>query len=43
MTSIPLMCILANGVVVCVTIVFFQILFALPAAYALAKLALQGR
>ncbi len=41
-TSIPLMRILANGVVVCVTIVFFQILFALPAAYALAKLRFRG-
>jgi multiple sugar transport system permease protein len=42
LTSIPLMRILANGVVVCVTIVFFQILFALPAAYALAKLRFRG-
>jgi multiple sugar transport system permease protein len=42
-TAVPLMRILANGVVVCATIVFFQILFALPAAYALAKLRFKGR
>jgi multiple sugar transport system permease protein len=42
MTSIPLLRILANGLFVCAAIVFFQILFALPAAYALAKLKFRG-
>ncbi len=42
-TAVPLLRILANGVMVCATIVCFQILFALPAAYALAKLRFGGR
>jgi multiple sugar transport system permease protein len=42
-TAVPLLRILINGVVVCAAIVFFQILFALPAAYALAKLRFGGR
>jgi multiple sugar transport system permease protein len=41
-TAVPLLRILINGVVVCAAIVFFQILFALPAA-ALAKLRFGGR
>ena len=41
-TAIPLLRILGNGVFVCVAIVFFQILFAFPAAYALAKLRFRG-
>jgi multiple sugar transport system permease protein len=41
-TAIPLLRILGNGVLVCVAIVFFQILFAFPAAYALAKLRFRG-
>jgi len=41
-TAIPLLRILGNGVFVCVAIVFFQILFALPAAYALARLTFRG-
>ena len=43
MTRIPLGRILLNGVIVCAAIVVFQILFALPAAYALAKLRFRGR
>ena len=35
--------ILLNGVVVCAAIVAFQVLFALPCAYALAKLRFRGR
>jgi multiple sugar transport system permease protein len=42
-TRIPMLRILANGAVVCVLIVVFQVLFALPAAYALAKLRFPGR
>ena len=42
-TAVPLLRILLNGVIVCAAIVFFQILFALPAAYALAKLRFGGR
>jgi multiple sugar transport system permease protein len=42
-TAVPLLRILMNGVIVCASIVFFQILFALPAAYALAKLRFGGR
>ena len=34
MTRIPMLQILANGLIVCASIVFFQILFALPCAYA---------
>lgn len=40
---IPMGRVLANGVVVCAAIVAFQVLFALPAAYALAKLRFRGR
>lgn len=43
MTRIPMLQILANGLIVCASIVFFQILFALPCAYALAKLKFKGR
>jgi multiple sugar transport system permease protein len=39
----PLQRYLLNGVVVCAAIVFFQILFAAPCAYALAKLRFPGR
>lgn len=42
-TRIPMGRILLNGVIVCVAIVAFQIVFALPAAYALAKLRFPGR
>ncbi|MCX7380686.1 MAG: carbohydrate ABC transporter permease [Alphaproteobacteria bacterium] len=42
-TRIPMARILLNGVVVCASIVAFQIVFALPAAYALAKLRFRGR
>ena len=42
-TRIPMGRILLNGVVVCTAIVLFQIVFALPAAYALAKLRFRGR
>ncbi|TBW36989.1 carbohydrate ABC transporter permease [Siculibacillus lacustris] len=40
---IPMGRVLLNGVVVCLAIVVFQIAFALPAAYALAKLRFRGR
>ncbi|MDQ8726838.1 carbohydrate ABC transporter permease [Bradyrhizobium sp. LHD-71] len=39
----PLLLHLANGAVVCAGILFFQLLFALPCAYALAKLRFAGR
>jgi multiple sugar transport system permease protein len=39
----PLLRYLINGVVVCAAILFFQILFAAPCAYALAKLRFPGR
>ena len=42
-TRIPMGRILLNGVMVCGAIVVFQIVFALPAAYALAKLRFRGR
>jgi len=42
-TRVPMLRILTNGVVVCVAIAAFQILFALPAAYALARLSCRGR
>jgi len=42
-TRVPMLRILTNGVVVCVAIAAFQILFALPAAYALARLSFRGR
>ncbi|MDR3493391.1 MAG: carbohydrate ABC transporter permease [Ancalomicrobiaceae bacterium] len=43
LSRVPMGRILVNGTVVCVTIVAFQIVFALPAAYALAKLKFRGR
>jgi len=43
LTRIPMARILANGALVCVLIVVFQVLFALPCAYALAKLRFRGR
>jgi multiple sugar transport system permease protein len=43
LTRIPMVRILLNGALVCTAIVVFQILFALPAAYALAKLRFPGR
>jgi multiple sugar transport system permease protein len=43
MTRIPMARILMNGVIVCAGIVVFQVLFAFPAAYALAKLRFRGR
>jgi multiple sugar transport system permease protein len=43
MTRIPMLQILGNGLIVCASIVFFQILFAFPCAYALAKLQFKGR
>lgn len=42
-TRVPMGRILLNGTIVCLTIVAFQIVFALPAAYALAKLKFRGR
>ncbi len=43
LTRVPMLQILANGVFVCAVIAGFQILFALPAAYALARLNFRGR
>ncbi len=43
MTRIPMARILMNGVIVCAGVVVFQVLFAMPAAYALAKLRFRGR
>lgn len=42
-SQIPIFGYLWNGVVVCAGILFFQLLFAVPAAYALAKLNFPGR
>lgn len=42
-SRIPMLQILGNGALVCALIVVFQVLFALPAAYALAKLRFPGR
>ncbi len=39
----PLLLFLMNGAIVCAAILVFQLLFALPAAYALAKLRFAGR
>lgn len=39
----PLLRYLANGAIVCTGILFFQLVFALPCAYALAKLRFAGR
>lgn len=41
--TIPILTYIWNGLVVCLGILFFQILFAVPAAYALAKLHFRGR
>lgn len=41
--TIPIWTYVVNGLVVCFGILFFQILFAVPAAYALAKLNFRGR
>jgi multiple sugar transport system permease protein len=41
--TIPIGTYVINGVIVCTGILFFQILFAAPAAYALAKLQFRGR
>jgi multiple sugar transport system permease protein len=41
--TIPIWTYIVNGVIVCAGILFFQILFAAPAAYALAKLQFRGR
>jgi multiple sugar transport system permease protein len=43
LTRIPMARILGNGAIVCALIVVFQVLFALPCAYALAKLRFRGR
>jgi multiple sugar transport system permease protein len=43
LTRIPMARILANGALVCGLILVFQVLFALPCAYALAKLDFRGR
>lgn len=42
-SRVPMLRILSNGVWVCALILVFQILFALPCAYALAKLRFRGR
>jgi multiple sugar transport system permease protein len=42
-SKIPVFGYLWNGIVVCAGILFFQLLFAVPAAYALAKLRFPGR
>jgi multiple sugar transport system permease protein len=41
--TIPIVTYILNGLIVCFGILFFQILFAVPAAYALAKLRFRGR
>ncbi|WP_149535589.1 carbohydrate ABC transporter permease [Siccirubricoccus phaeus] len=41
--EVPLLRFLLNGVLVCAVILFFQLLFAVPCAYALAKLRFRGR
>jgi multiple sugar transport system permease protein len=41
--TIPIWTYIVNGLIVCFGILFFQILFAIPAAYALAKLNFRGR
>ncbi len=43
LTESPLLRYIANGVIVCAGIFFFQVLFALPCAYALAKLNFPGK
>lgn len=41
--TIPVLTFIANGLIVCFGILLFQLLFAIPAAYALAKLSFRGR
>lgn len=41
--TIPVVTFVMNGLIVCFGILFFQLLFAIPAAYALAKLQFRGR
>jgi multiple sugar transport system permease protein len=41
--TIPVVTFVTNGLIVCFGILFFQLLFAIPAAYALAKLQFRGR
>lgn len=41
--TIPVLTFVMNGLIVCFGILFFQLLFAVPAAYALAKLNFRGR
>ena len=43
LTRIPMLRILGNGAFVCIAVVIFQVVFALPCAYALAKLSFRGR
>ncbi len=43
LTRIPMLRILGNGALVCALILAFQLIFALPCAYALAKLRFRGR
>jgi multiple sugar transport system permease protein len=43
LATIPVWTYIVNGLIVCFGILFFQILFAVPAAYALAKLNFRGR
>ncbi|MGL4635764.1 MAG: carbohydrate ABC transporter permease [Beijerinckiaceae bacterium] len=43
MRTIPVFTYVINGLIVCFGILFFQLLFAIPASYALAKLQFRGR
>jgi multiple sugar transport system permease protein len=43
LATIPILTYVVNGLIVCLGILVFQILFAVPAAYALAKLKFPGR
>lgn len=43
LTRIPMLRVLGNGAIVCALILVFQVAFALPCAYALAKLRFRGR
>jgi multiple sugar transport system permease protein len=43
LTAIPLLTFLVNGAIVCLAILICQIVFAIPCAYALAKLRFRGR
>jgi multiple sugar transport system permease protein len=42
LTRIPMLTLLGNGALVCAAILFFQTVFAIPCAYALAKLRFRG-